>query len=97
MDHRQVALIRGINVGKAKRIAMADLRSMMERLGVTDCRTLLNSGNVVFNAGGDSPSSMAARIEQAIAKESGFDAPVTVLSATEFSTVIEENPPDRDR
>ena len=71
---------------------MADLRSMMERLGFTECRTLLNSGNVVFSAGNESPSSTANRIEQAISEECGFDAPVTALSAAEFSTVIEENP-----
>ena len=47
---RQVALIRGINVGKAKRVAMADLRALMERLGYGDCRTLHNSGNVIFTA-----------------------------------------------
>lgn len=92
VDTRQVALIRGINVGKAKRIAMADLRAMMERLGYTECRTLLNSGNVVFSAGDESPSSTASRIERAIAQECGFDAPVTALSAAEFLTVIEENP-----
>ena len=92
MDTRQVALIRGINVGKAKRVAMADLRSMMKRLGFTDCRTLLNSGNIVFNAEDESPVSSAARIEQAISKECGFDAPVTALSAQEFSEVVSENP-----
>ena len=44
-----VALLRGINVGKAKRVAMADLRGLMEELGYTEVRTLLNSGNVVFH------------------------------------------------
>jgi uncharacterized protein (DUF1697 family) len=43
----QVALIRGINVGKAKRLAMADLRALLGRLGYRDARTLLNSGNDV--------------------------------------------------
>ena len=43
-----IALIRGINVGTAKRVAMADLREMSQRLGYADVRTLLNSGNAVF-------------------------------------------------
>jgi uncharacterized protein (DUF1697 family) len=38
---RYVALFRGINVGKAKRIAMADLRALLQKLGFTDVRTLL--------------------------------------------------------
>ena len=45
-----IALIRGINVGKNKRLAMADLREMMADLGHTNVRTLLNSGNVVFQS-----------------------------------------------
>jgi uncharacterized protein (DUF1697 family) len=45
-----VALLRGINVGHAKRVAMAELRALVEDLGYGDVRTLLNSGNVVFTA-----------------------------------------------
>ena len=47
MTRRHIALIRGINVGRAKRVAMADLRALVEGLGYRDVRTLLNSGNVV--------------------------------------------------
>jgi uncharacterized protein (DUF1697 family) len=50
MSATHVALLRGINVGKAKRVAMADLRALLEELGYADVRTLLNSGNVVFTA-----------------------------------------------
>ena len=45
-----IALIRGINVGRNKRIAMADLRDMLLDLGHTNVRTLLNSGNVLFQS-----------------------------------------------
>jgi len=45
-----VALIRGINVGRAKRVAMAELREAVAALGYGGVRTLLNSGNVVFTA-----------------------------------------------
>src|SRR4051794_32869155 len=70
MAGRQVALIRGINVGKAKRVAMADLRAALEDLGYTDVRTLLNSGNVVFTAG-VAPGKAAASIEKVLAGELG--------------------------
>ena len=92
MEGRQVALIRGINVGRAKRVAMADLRALMERLGYGDCRTLLNSGNIVFTAGSEGPSQSASRIEQAMESELGVAAPVLALSASEFSTVVRECP-----
>jgi uncharacterized protein (DUF1697 family) len=45
-----IALIRGINVGRAKRIAMADLRALLVDLGHQNVRTLLNSGNVLFQS-----------------------------------------------
>jgi uncharacterized protein (DUF1697 family) len=98
-DHRgnalagtQVALIRGINVGRAKRIAMADLRAVFEKLGFRDVRTLLNSGNVVFSGGRSSPVAAATRIENTIAKELGVSARVTVLTAEELAAAVEENP-----
>jgi uncharacterized protein (DUF1697 family) len=67
-----VALLRGINVGKAKRVGMADLRALVEGLGYRDVRTLLNSGNVVFAVPKSARGEPAARIETAIARSSGF-------------------------
>jgi uncharacterized protein (DUF1697 family) len=46
---RQIALLRGINVGGNKRVEMARLRELMEDLGYSDVRTYVNSGNVVFS------------------------------------------------
>ncbi|WP_163616408.1 DUF1697 domain-containing protein, partial [Klebsiella pneumoniae] len=46
---RCIALWRGINVGRAKRLAMADLSTLLTELGATQVRTLLNSGNAVFD------------------------------------------------
>jgi uncharacterized protein (DUF1697 family) len=51
---RLVALLRGVNnIGAANRVAMADLRALVEDLGFRDVRTLLNSGNVVFSTPSD--------------------------------------------
>ena len=61
-----VALLRGINVGSAKRIAMADLRALVEGLGFRDVRTLLNSGNIIFSAPKNRRDDAAARIEKAM-------------------------------
>jgi uncharacterized protein (DUF1697 family) len=87
-----VALIRGINVGKAKRVAMADLRALVEKLGYTEVRTLLNSGNIVFDAGREASSTVAAGIEQGMAARLKVPARVTVLTGAEFKTVVDENP-----
>jgi uncharacterized protein (DUF1697 family) len=91
MAGRQVALIRGINVGKAKRVAMADLRAAMEALGYADVKTLLNSGNVVFTAG-VAPSKAAAGIEKLLAGELGVPARVTVITGAELTAAVAGNP-----
>ena len=88
---RHVALIRGINVGRAKRVAMADLRELLAELGYGEVRTLLNSGNVVFSAGREKPNRIGTRIEASMRERLGVSAPVTVLTAAAFATVVEEN------
>ena len=89
---RWVALLRGINVGRAKRVAMADLRVVVEELGYGEVRTLLNSGNVVFSAPGPGRGNPAARIEKAIAEELGVSSRVTALTAEDLDTIVSENP-----
>lgn len=89
---RHVALLRGINVGKAKRIAMADLRALVEGLGYGEVRTLLNSGNVVFTAAASAKGDPAARIEEAIESKLGIRSRVTVVSAVEVAAAVADNP-----
>ena len=69
---RAVALLRGINVGKAKRIAMADLRRVVEQVGGRQVATLLASGNVVFTTELDEPAA-ARTLREAIAGELGVE------------------------
>ncbi len=91
MAGRNVALIRGINVGRAKRVAMADLRALVESLGYGDVRTLLNSGNVVFTTR-VAPRTAAGTIEKALAAELRVSARVTVFTAAEIAAAVAENP-----
>ena len=90
MNNTQIVLLRGINVGRAKRVAMADLRAMLEELGYEHVRTLLNSGNVVLKGGAS--SDVAARIEEALLKRLGVSSRVTVLAAAELTAVVHDNP-----
>jgi uncharacterized protein (DUF1697 family) len=88
-----VALLRGINVGKAKRISMADLKALVEALGYRNVRTLLNSGNVVFTGTSrEGPVKVAARIERALEQKTGVSSRVTVITASEVAHVVEKNP-----
>ena len=84
-------LVRGINVGKARRLPMADLRALVKAEGFTDPRTLLNSGNVVF-AGAKQPfPRLAARLESAIETRAGFRPHVVVVDAAWVDAVMQEN------
>jgi uncharacterized protein (DUF1697 family) len=88
---RYVALFRGINVGKAKRIAMGDLRKLLEKLGYTGVKTLLNSGNAIFTGGAGAAPGHAERIRAAVARRLGVDAIVVVKSAAEVAAVMAGN------
>ena len=87
-----VALLRGVNVGKAKRVPMAELRALLEGLGYSDVATLLNSGNAAFHAPGRSAAKIAAAIRAAIATTFGFDVPIIVTSAQELAAIVADNP-----
>jgi uncharacterized protein (DUF1697 family) len=88
---RQIALLRGINVGRAKRVAMADLRQLLGELGYTDVRTILNSGNVVFDCSKRDAAQSATRIEEALVLKLGVGSRVTVLDAAHFDQVVADN------
>ncbi|MFN8588413.1 MAG: DUF1697 domain-containing protein [Candidatus Eisenbacteria bacterium] len=86
-----VGLWRGINVGRAKRIGMADLRAALADAGAGSPRTLLASGNAVFTAA-IAPGRLAAAIRAAVARRTGVDARVTLRTAAEFLEALAENP-----
>jgi len=84
-----VLLLRGINVNPTTRLAMADLRSLLDSLGYENVRTLLQSGNVLLSSPG---RPAALPIEAAIASETGVKSKPIVLSLTEFRAIAEANP-----
>lgn len=88
----RVALLRGINVGHAKRIAMADLRAMLESLGYTDVRTHLQSGNAIFVGGTGKDATLEQEISAGIKKAFKMDVAVLVRTAAEIVSVVDSNP-----
>lgn len=87
-----VALLRGVNVGKAKRVPMAELRALLSGLGYTGVATLLNSGNAVFRAARGTPAKHSADIAAAISTKLNIEVPVIVKSASELAAIVSENP-----
>ena len=87
-----VALLRGINLGSKRRVAMADLRALLAGLGYDDVRTHLQSGNAVFRAGSRSPASVRSTVEKAIATGLRMDVDVVVRSAVQLAAVVDADP-----
>lgn len=87
-----VALFSGINVGGNRMVAMAELRSMLEELGLDRVSTYVQSGNAVFRAGGSKAEHVAATIEQALGKRFGFVSRVMVRDIAWLRRLVAENP-----
>lgn len=86
-----IALIRGINVGRNKRVAMADLRALLADLGYGDVRTLLQSGNAVFTAPGTA-AAVATAIENAMTEQLNVSARVLIRTPAQLTRAIEADP-----
>ncbi len=87
-----VALLRGINLGARNRVAMADLRGLLDGLGYDDVRTHLQSGNAVLRTATRSASTVAKDIEHAITSGLGLEVPVVVRTAGQLETVVGADP-----
>jgi uncharacterized protein (DUF1697 family) len=86
---RLVGLLRGINLGAKRRIAMADLRALLTELGYEDVRTVLASGNVIFTG----PKAKAReKLETAIAERFGFQVDVVLRTMAELHAVVADEP-----
>ncbi|MFE9771840.1 DUF1697 domain-containing protein [Streptomyces sp. NPDC005931] len=86
------ALLRGINVGGSKKVPMADLRALMERLGHARVRTHLQSGQAVFSSDHGDEESLAAELAAAIERRFGFGVGVIVRDHAYLRAVVEACP-----
>lgn len=89
---RFVALLRGVNVGKGNRVAMAEFVLLLRECGYTEVRTLLNSGNATFASKGRSASMHARTIAAALRDRLGLEVRVVVCSARTFDAIDAGNP-----
>ncbi len=84
---RQVALLRGINVGPTTAVPMAGLKASFEALGLTDVVTYVRSGNVAFSG-----KTTAGALEKRIAADFGRTYPVVVRTAAELRKIADASP-----
>jgi uncharacterized protein (DUF1697 family) len=87
-----ISMLRGINVGRHKKVKMKDLKDLYQSLNLNDVKTYIQSGNVVFQSPDSTPSKLKEEIENKIKEVFGFDVPVFIRSKEEFQKIIEDNP-----
>jgi uncharacterized protein (DUF1697 family) len=86
------AFLRGINLGRRRRISSADLRARFEEMGFRGVDTFRTSGNVVFDAGREPRAQMADRIEEALAGSLGYEVAIFLRTASEIRAIADHQP-----
>jgi uncharacterized protein (DUF1697 family) len=90
--HTFVSLLRGINVGGHKVIAMSRLKALYESAGFTGVTTYIQSGNVIFESSNNNASSVGKIIEDTFKKSLGFSVTAIIRRSSELGRVISECP-----
>ena len=90
--NRWIALFRGINVGGKNILPMATLRSYLEAIPLTNIKTCIQSGNVVFDSNSKSATAIQKAIINKINDEHSFCPELLLLSENELQVAIAQNP-----
>ena len=89
---RWICLFRGINVGGHNILPMAKLVQCLEAIGLTNVRTYIQSGNVIFDSSLKSRKPIEGKIIELIQSEFGFHPQILLMSVDELQQAIDNNP-----
>lgn len=87
---RWAAMLRGINLGK-RQLKKDDLIAAAAACGYRETKTLLASGNLVFEADGEAEA-IERDLSAAVKRLHGIDSKVFVRNQAEMAAVIAANP-----
>lgn len=87
-----IALLRAVNLAGHQKVAMADLRGLLDELGLEEPRSLLASGNLVFRADDRTTAELEEMLERGARARLGLDTDIFVRTADEWSEVVAANP-----
>lgn len=85
-----VAFLRGINAGF--RLKMVDLKKVFEELGFVNVRTVLATGNVLFESNSKDAAALEENIEKAMVKEFGYKSIAFVRTKDELQYFVTAEP-----
>jgi uncharacterized protein (DUF1697 family) len=85
------AFLRGVNLGK-RTVRSADLRAAFADMGFAGVRTLLASGNVLFETGAAETAKLRSTIEDGLEKAFGFKIGVVLRTLDELRAMVASTP-----
>jgi uncharacterized protein (DUF1697 family) len=88
----QIIMLRGVNLGKANRVAMPALRTALAEAGFEDVRTYVQSGNIALEAGRLGTDKLITRVTGVLDDGFGIRVPIVARSAKELAATVEANP-----
>ena len=91
-----IALLRAVNVGGTGKVPMAELKAMFAKLGFDGAKTLLQSGNVVFDGGKHKPADLEALLEKETEKKFKVRPDYVIRTASEWKKLVAANPFTRE-
>ena len=89
---KYIAFLRGINVGGHKSVKMEELRKAFESMRFKNVKTLLASGNVLFQAPQANTNTLSKKIEEKLKKTFGHEINVIIRTIEELQHLFEANP-----
>ena len=89
-------LLRGINVGGKRPVAMADLRELFAEMGYVDPATYIQSGNVIVGSHRARSSRTVPTIERRLTERVGHDQRIVLHDFTEMEAIVRGIPSDWD-
>ena len=92
VKEKYVAFLRGINVGGHHKVPMAELHKEMEKLNFEKVMTLLNSGNIVFDAIADDLENLEKTISEHLERAFGFPIPTILRKSEMIYGLLDKNP-----
>src|SRR6202048_3546711 len=87
-----VAFLRGVNVGGKSIVSMAAIKEALVALGLSDVRTYINSGNVIFSTQASGVQQLTARIEKALDQHTGMAIKVLVMDHRTLKKMVDAIP-----
>lgn len=90
---RYAALLRGVNVGGIT-VKSAELAALFRELGFDGVKTVLASGNVLFETSGSSGATLKKTVEKGLRDRFGYDAWIVLVDHADLEGIIDGFPYD---